>query len=143
MRAKLPTFEEWFEAQNFKHFQADEFTSYFNRYRGKVKNSPPPRALWENIIRTLWVLDDLRRYYNRPIVILSSYRSPVYNAAVGGEPKSLHMKFNAIDFAVAGHSPPSVARKLKEWRTNGKFSGGIGLYPTFVHLDTRGYNATW
>ena len=23
------------------------------------------------------------------------------------------------------------------------FQGGIGLYKTFIHLDTRGYNNTW
>jgi uncharacterized protein YcbK (DUF882 family) len=144
MNAKdLPTFEEWFDSLGFTYFSADEFTSYFNRYRGKVKNSIPPRNLWTNIVHTLWVLEDLRRHFDRPIVLLSSYRSPAYNKAVGGESKSLHMKFNALDFAVAGHSPNDVTKILKRWRTNKKFSGGIGTYPTFVHLDTRGYNATW
>jgi uncharacterized protein YcbK (DUF882 family) len=143
MKIALPTFEEWFDTLGFTYFEADEFTSYFNRYRGKVKNSTPPRDLWDNIIKTLWIVEDLRRYFNRPIVLLSSYRSPSYNRAVGGESASLHMKFNALDIAVAGHSPTEVAKLLKQWRAKGKFTGGVGTYPTFVHIDTRGYNATW
>ncbi len=28
-------------------------------------------------------------------------------------------------------------------RSEGKFRGGVGLYPEFVHVDTRGRNADW
>ena len=142
-KTKLPTFEEWFEAMNFKHFKPDELTSYFRRYRGKVRNSPPPRNLWENIVPTLRVIDDLRESIERPIVILSSYRSPAYNKAVGGESRSFHMSFQALDIVVAGHSPNQVFQHLSRWRSWKKFKGGLGLYETFVHIDTRGYNATW
>ena len=137
------TFEQWFATKKFKHFSADEFTTYFSRTRDGVRNSAPPRALWESIVPTLRLVDELRKHLNRPIVLLSSYRSRAYNSAVGGESASLHMKFNALDIAVAGHSPSSVARLLKQWRKEGKFLGGVGTYPTFVHIDTRGYNATW
>lgn len=83
-------------------------------------------------------------YLNRPIVILSSYRSPEYNRAIGdAAPKSLHMQFKALDIAVAGVAPATVFRILKKWRDAGKFKGGLGLYRTFVHIDTRGINATW
>lgn len=142
-KAILPTFDEWFEAMNFKHFKPDELTSYFRRYRGKVRNSPPPRALWENIVPTLRIVDNLRDHFGRPIVLLSSYRSEAYNKAVGGASKSFHRTFQALDIAVAGVSPNKVFQQLVKWRSAKKFVGGLGLYETFVHIDTRGYNATW
>ena len=142
------TFEDYFDclakASGIKHFTADEFTSYFAVRRRGVTNSTPPRDMWGNITATLKVVDDLRAHLGRPITILSSYRSPAYNKAIGdAAPKSLHMRFNALDIAVAGHSPATVFHKLQEWRTQGRFTGGLGLYHFFVHLDTRGYNATW
>jgi uncharacterized protein YcbK (DUF882 family) len=41
--------------------------------------------------------------------------------------------------------PQQVYERLLEWRKSGKFTGGLGLYPSsgFVHIDTRGSNATW
>lgn len=143
MSKPIVSFEEWFAAKKFKHFTAGEFTTYFRRTRNGVRNSPPPVALWENIVPTLRVVDSLRAYFKKPVVLLSSYRSPAYNRAVGGETKSFHMQFQALDIAVAGVAPSEVFKVLRSWRAAGKFSGGLGLYETFVHLDTRGYDATW
>jgi len=33
--------------------------------------------------------------------------------------------------------------EAKKMREEGLFRGGLGLYKTFIHLDTRGRNATW
>lgn len=138
------TFEQWFERQKFRHFSADEFTSYFNTKRRGVKNSYPPRDKWHKIVPTLRIVDELRAHFGRAIVILSSYRSPAYNAPIdGAAKKSYHMEFCALDISVAGKTNREVFNKLKEWRSAGKFKGGLGLYNTFVHIDTRGYNATW
>ena len=138
------TFEAWFKRQKFKHFSADEFTSYFNVTRRGVKNSEPDRELWENIVPTLRVVDELRGKLGRSCVILSSYRSPAYNAAISGAAKdSYHKKFMALDIVFAGHSPEQVYDALLEMRAAGKFKGGLGRYNTFTHVDTRGYNATW
>lgn len=141
-------FDEYFsdlrESMRIRHFSADEFTSYFAVHRRGVTNSEPPRELWQNIGKTLKVVDDLREHLGRPIVLLSSYRSPAYNRAIGdAAPKSLHMQFRALDIAVSGVSPNRVFAILKEWRAAGRFAGGLGLYRTFVHIDTRGTNATW
>jgi len=134
----------WFNRQGIRHFSADEFTSYFNVTRRGVKNAEPPRAIWTNILPTLKVVDDLRAHLGRSIIILSSYRSPAYNARIDGAArKSYHMSFIALDITVAGHSPSTVFSILKKWRDEGKFKGGLGKYSTFVHIDTRGYNATW
>jgi hypothetical protein len=142
------TFEEFFDnlkaSSKIQHFSAVEFTSYFAVHRRGVSNSTPPRELWGNIAKPLKVVDELRQFLGRPIVILSSYRSPAYNRAISGAAsKSRHLKFDALDIAVAGHSPAAVFKILKSWRAAGKFTGGLGLYRSFVHIDNRGTNATW
>ena len=51
------------------------------------------------------------------------------------------MRFQAADFSCAdGRGPVWWAKRLKELRDAGLFEGGIGVYPTFVHVDTRGEN---
>jgi uncharacterized protein YcbK (DUF882 family) len=139
------TFSEWFAAQKFRHFDAGEFTNYFARERNGVKNSPPQRRLWKNIVPTLRIADELRESFGKPCSILSSYRAPAYNKTVGGAPLSQHLEFKAIDIAIDSISPQRVYARLLGWRKAGKFTGGLGVYPSsgFVHIDTRGRNATW
>ena len=138
------TFEEWFELLDVKHFASEEFTEYFQVRRRGVTNSAPPPEMWGNIVPTLRVVDQLRAHFGKPIVLLSSYRSPAYNAAIdGAATKSFHMRFQALDIAVAGKTPRQVFEVLKDWRDAGRFKGGLGLYNSFVHIDTRGSNATW
>ena len=138
-------FTEWFDAQGFRYFKASEFTSYFAAHRNGTRNSQPPARLWKNIVPTLRVVDELRGAFGKPCRILSSYRSPDYNRAVGGVAMSQHLEFRALDIAFDGISPKQVYDRLMEWRKAGRFTGGLGLYPSagFVHIDTRGNNATW
>lgn len=138
-------FTAWLDSLAFKHFKAREFTSYFAAQRKGTRNSAPPRKLWGNIVPTLRIVDDLRESFGKPCRILSSYRSPDYNRAVGGAAASLHMGFRALDIAFDGVDAKRVYGRLVEWRKAGRFTGGLGLYPSsgFVHIDTRGTNATW
>lgn len=133
------TFASWFRSQNFRNFATHEFTQYFAR----AANETPDRNLWANIVPTLRVVDDLRDHFGKPCIITSSYRSPRYNAKVGGAPQSYHTRFNALDIKINGVSPRKVYDVLNNWRHHGRFAGGLGLYSTFVHIDTRGRNATW
>lgn len=68
-----------------KHFSANEF-----------KN--PEKMGYEFV---LW-LDELREAAGVPMTITSSYRSPEYNAAVGGASDSAHsdVPCNAVDFGM-------------------------------------------
>ena len=110
-----------------------------------MKNSLPSRLLWKNIVPALRIVDELRDSFGKSCTILSSYRSPDYNKAVGGASSSQHLEFTALDIAFDGISPQRVYDRLLEWRKAGKFTGGLGIYPSssFVHIDTRGRNATW
>jgi uncharacterized protein YcbK (DUF882 family) len=137
------SFTEWFTRQEFNNFTATELLENFRRVHDRVKNTAPSRDLWANIVPTLRIADKLRDDLREPVRIHSSYRSPAYNAEVGGEKKSFHMKFQALDISVAGVTPTRVFDRLKAYRTAGLFKGGLGLYSSFVHIDTRGENATW
>jgi uncharacterized protein YcbK (DUF882 family) len=102
-----------------------------------------PEELFPNILVTVILLDELRKWYNKSIFIHSTYRSPEYNQAIGGKKNSLHLKFNAIDFGVKNYFDlPKLYAKLDEW-DRGNFNWpamGIGLYErqSFIHVDTRG-----
>ncbi|NQX01806.1 hypothetical protein HQ447_14215, partial [bacterium] len=56
----MDTFTTWFNSQGFRHFGAAEFESYFAAVRKGVKNCPPPKSLWKNIVPTLRIVDELR-----------------------------------------------------------------------------------
>lgn len=77
-------------------------------------------------------LQRLREYLDKPITIVSGYRSPEYNKKINGSPKSQHLKGRAVDIKVHGVSPEEAARAAIELGFK-----GIGIYNTFTHLDIR------
>ena len=89
-------------------------------------------------------MDELRKRIEATIVITNCYRSPAYNAAVGGKSQSQHKQYRAIDFIVRNHmAPMDWAKVLRAIRDEGFFKGGIGVYNSFIHVDTRGKNVDW
>lgn len=137
-------FDNYIHSQGLHYFTPWEVLKPTGNSNRGVKNSPPPRALWPNIVPTLKVVDELRHRLGRPIIITSSYRSPAYNRSLRGAAKnSQHLYFRALDIKAPGLSPRKVWLELRKMRSEGKFKGGIGLYPTFVHVDTRGENVNW
>lgn len=139
--------EVFIDRLGLRHFKGREFTPYWDSKRGKVKNTVPPSPLWPRIVPTLIVLDEVRERLGYAIRLTSTYRKPAYNAAVGGEPNSFHMRFMAVDWQGRHGSPPMWAACVKSLRGkrfvlpgNGGdflFGGGVGVYPTFVHVDCR------
>ena len=109
-------------------------------------NADPPEALWSNVVPLARALQKFREAVGRPVVLTSIYRSPEYNAAIGGAGRSQHMAFRAADFKVVGSgagTPRDWAKKMRQMRDHNVFSGGVGLYNSFVHVDTRGNPADW
>lgn len=131
-----------------RFFKPDEFlmkgASHFNQHSNAYGlNTDPPQALWSNIVPTARVLDELRARLDAPIRILSAYRSPAYNKTIDGATHSQHVDFRAIDFSCTWGKPDKWAQELLQMRHEGWFTGGIGMYKTFIHIDTRGWNADW
>lgn len=122
-------------------------------HRGFGLNTLPPKELWPNIWPTLRVAQFIVRDTLGPTILSSVYRSPAYNRAIGSTnpanpriltgPGSYHPRFNAIDLSVRGVSPRRVYELLLAERRRGNWTGGLGLYRTFVHIDTRPSKATW
>lgn len=108
------------------------------------KNTPPPKSLWPNIAKTARMIDEIRHRLGYPVRILSGYRGPNYNTCIGGATTSFHMRFNALDWTCSQGSAAdwhAVAKAVRGSSTD--FEGGIGRYSSFIHIDTRGYEANW
>lgn len=137
-------FATLFSSWGITHFTASELLTMGGSHAtpgssGFQKNTIPPSGLWRNIRQTVVALDKLRMVLGAPVHLTSVYRSPAYNTAIGGVPGSLHQEFKAADFYAKSISGPSHwASVLKDLRSDGVFSGGIGVYDTFVHVDCRG-----
>ncbi len=134
---------ERFHLLRIKHFSPKEI----------LKGWDVPDEFLSNILPTVAILDQVREYFGIPFYPDSTYRSESYNKAVKGKPKSLHLVFNAIDFTIEDHrklkmifrflcdldSTPQKYPAISHYNLLPKPKGnfGLGLYPTFIHLDTR------
>jgi hypothetical protein len=111
---------------------------------GRIHNTLPPRQIWGNIRSTLLVMDKVAGRLGEPVhEVLSVYRCPAYNATCpGAKSHSYHLRNNAIDIRF-NSSPAKVSKAARDMRKAGLFKGGVGRYPGFTHVDTRGTNADW
>lgn len=113
-----------------KHFSRWEFQSG----DGDERYATPDTELHQH-------LEAIREYYRRPINITSGHRSPGWNKAIGGAAKSWHLVGRAADIQVSGVSPQAVAAYIR--RALMPDRGGVGVYDSFVHIDTRPARVDW
>lgn len=140
------TFERFFNQNlpDIQHFEWHEFLIKGSSNARHQLNTDPPPELWPNVIALARVLESFRNAIGEQVILTSVYRSPAYNAAIGGSNRSQHMAFTAADFQVSvGGNTGDWADILKRLRQQGAFEGGIGIYRSFVHVDTRGSRADW
>jgi len=83
------------DACGVRYFSANELLVH----TGKPLNHEPHPSQLDNILPAVLVLDALRSHLRRPIRPASVFRSPAYNASVGGATRSQHLDFVAIDFS--------------------------------------------
>lgn len=85
------------------------------------------------LLDKLWASQSLatRHGNDRPLEILSAYRTPSTNRRVGGARSSLHTRGQAVDYRIAGVRPSALARTLRTFKV-----GGVGFYGRWVHADT-------
>jgi len=86
------------------------------------------------------VLQRIRTHFGRAVTITSAYRTPGKNKAVGGTTYSQHLYGRAADIKVKGVAPKTVAAYAEKLLPN---KGGIGIYKTFTHIDTRTTKSRW
>jgi hypothetical protein len=136
-------YEQFLAKFAFRYIRPYEIIRPHQRVRNGIANQLPPTRLWPNLPATLRVADEIRHRLGRPLTyITSAYRSPSYNRQCGGASRSYHMRNNALDLVYAT-GPEAAFDIAQELRREGFFQGGVGVYNNFIHIDTRGYNATW
>lgn len=90
--------------------------------------------------RLVMVLQSIRSHFGAAVTINSAYRTPQYNAKVGGVAHSQHCYGTAADITVKGQTPEAVAAYARtimpDW-------GGVGVYKSFTHIDVRETKADW
>lgn len=83
-------------------------------------------------------LQKLRDTVGKPIIINSAYRTPEYNKQIGGVGGSQHIEGKAADIRINGYTPKQVRDLAKKIGFR-----GIGIYPTFTHVDVRANASEW
>ncbi|MBT0664755.1 DUF882 domain-containing protein [Geobacter pelophilus] len=97
-----------------RHFTSDEFIVSQTAARLGIDNSPTPEVI-ANLQLVALVLEKVREYFGKPVLVSSGYRSPALNAAVPGSSKtSAHSKGLAADFTVQGVSNHDVCKWIAE-----------------------------
>lgn len=91
-------------------------------------------------VDTLRVLEEVREYFEQPVIITSGCRCHSYNQKVGGQLRSQHVYGRAADIVVKNVAPLLVYSHLDSVY---KDQYGLGKYDDFTHIDTRSYKARW
>jgi uncharacterized protein YcbK (DUF882 family) len=133
----------------------------------RCRDGTPYPDAWAIRLGVLFeALDTIREAYGHPLVVVSGYRTPEHNQAVGGAGQSQHMMGRAVDLRPRLKRPLTVAdihelgRLVERLLEEGKLPavGGIGIYPLtkrgdgyvpgWIHVDVRprpesGHIARW
>lgn len=121
---------------------ATHYTAHFSRRELACKcGCKTPPAVEANLALLAIELEALRALVGGPLTVTNAYRCPAHNAAIGGAPNGQHPKGNAADVVTRTLSPKrlaALAEKVPAFR-----NGGIGTYPSFVHVDRRQGAARW
>lgn len=83
-------------------------------------------------------LQRIRTHFGKPVYV-TAYRCKTHNAKVANAaPNSYHCYGQAADFHIDGVKPAEIAKYAESIGIK-----GIGLYDTFVHIDTRTSKSFW
>ena len=112
------------------HFKVKEFHS--------LKDPEDTVLVDEKLVE---LLENIRKFTGKPVIINSGYRSAAYNATIkGAVSNSQHVQGKAADIRITGVTPARIAQIAECFLGS---SGGIGIYSTFTHVDVRTSCARW
>lgn len=115
------------------NFTLEELCFSQTAIRLGIENNPNAEAL-ENLKRLCNdVLEPLRAYLNKPIVITSGYRCLRLNKAIGSKDSSHHTKGLAADIRVIGLSPDQVMRAVVQ--SGIEYQQVILEFNSWVHIS--------
>jgi hypothetical protein len=87
-----------------EHFTLEEFTRSDYAIRHGIDNTPSEQVIENLRNHCIYTLEPLRDIVKKPIHILSGYRCPELNKAIGGAENSQHKEGKASDSIVQGMS---------------------------------------
>ena len=94
-------------------------------------------TIYANLVKSFTVMDVVRHFVNRPIIVHVAFRSKSYNALVKGAPQSAHITGQAVDFHVEGLDCDAVRAMilpmLDKWGVRCENLPGS----SWVHIDIR------
>jgi len=114
------------------NFNLQELTFSQIAARRGLDNTPPPKVK-DNLERLAFFLEQVRKLFNKPLLISSGYRSREVNEAVGGSKTSQHCEGCAADFNVKGMSPNAVVRAIVD--ANIPYDQVILEFDSWVHIS--------
>jgi len=114
-----------------KHFSKTEMEFSATGTRHGLNNQCPDELI-PNMLKVAIQLELIREHFGKPIIVLSCYRSPEVNKAVGGSPTSAHRYAMAADIQIDGVSPQEVCKWIAE-NLNG-FDQVICEFNSWTHI---------
>lgn len=141
-------FEDFIHSNSGPYFTAAELIRLPNPRWDGERECVPPRDLWENILGTLELANEIRAAWGGPVVVYSGYRPSVYNRLIGGARNSQHMAFRALDlhprYGLYRDFESLVGRLVEVDRRHNR-EVGFGRYPEskFVHIDVGYKTRDW
>lgn len=124
----IKTYKKYDDQKVASNFRAREFDC---QGRGCCTTTPVDEKL-------VAYLQQIRTHFGKPVHI-TAYRCKTHNANVANAaPNSYHCYGMAADFHIDGIAPAQIAKYAESIGIK-----GIGLYDTFVHIDTRTSKSFW
>lgn len=114
---------------------------YFKPNEPKLASPDKPDSYNMLQVRPMFAIDALRGLLGRSVRINSGYRTPSRNKAVRGSPRSQHLDGNAFDIDTVGWTHEQRRDLILYARKLG--FNGIGIAPTFIHIDMAPRVAAW
>lgn len=121
-------------APNFQVFEI-----YYSPAAARLKiNNMPDRDSYNNAVNLIKkILQPLRDYYQKKVVISSFYRCPALNEAVEGAKCSYHLYGLAADITIPGVPIVDVMRAIKKLKL--PYDRIINEYGQWVHVQMPKY----
>ena len=115
------------------YFTVKEMTKSQTAEQYHIDNTPNKEVV-ENLKKVMYILDIVRIYIGKPILVNSGYRCKKLNEMVGGVQKSMHTKGLAADFRTKGKEDINIMFEfLKKNQKEFKIIELIN-YKTFIHM---------
>lgn len=126
-------------------------SKYFAPEEMACRDGSPYPDTWAIRLGVLFeALDTIREAWGGPLVIVSGYRTPEHNEAIGGAERSQHMMGRAVDLRptrkpLQASDIHELDRLVEQLLADGKLPavGGVGVYPLVKNHRTGALEPGW